>query len=91
MLGDALASLSEHYLQAFRCEIISGVRLSLNLGGSPQPIRRRKCRWHCTPILFALTSGYHIAMAVLVTIARFAGRVSRASLSPRGVAPSDDQ
>jgi hypothetical protein len=42
-----------------RCEIVSSVRLSPNLGGSPQPIRHRKCRWHCTPILIALTSGYH--------------------------------
>ena len=27
-------SLSEHYFQAFRVEIISGVRLSPNLGGA---------------------------------------------------------
>jgi hypothetical protein len=41
MMRDALAPLSEHYLQAFRCEIVSSARLSQNLGGSPQPIRRR--------------------------------------------------
>ena len=33
MMRDALAPLSEHHLQAFRCEIVSSVRLSPNLGG----------------------------------------------------------
>jgi hypothetical protein len=54
MMRDTLASLSEYYPQAFRVEIISSVRLSQKLGGSPQPIRRRKCRWHCTPIFGSL-------------------------------------
>ena len=35
------------------------------LGGSPQRIRRRKCRWHCTPILFALTLGVAVAPVLL--------------------------
>ena len=35
MMCDALASLSEHYLQAFRVDIISSVRLRPSLGGSP--------------------------------------------------------
>jgi hypothetical protein len=65
MMCNALAPLSEHYLQAFRCEIVSSVRLSPNLGGSPQRIRRRKCRWHCTPILFALTLGVSVAPVLL--------------------------
>ena len=85
MMRDALAPLSEHYLQAFRCEIVSSVRLSPNLGGSPQPIRRRKCRWHCTPILFALTSGYHNRHgSACHNRPRFAGRLSRASPACQG-------
>ena len=35
MMRDALAPLSEHYLQAFRCEIVSSVRLSPHLGCAP--------------------------------------------------------
>ena len=35
MICDALASLSEHYLQAFRVDIISSGRLRPSLGGSP--------------------------------------------------------